>query len=135
MFSSDFKSALRSILRNKVTSVISILGLGIGLGCIMILMALVFHERSFDKFIPDNKNVYRILFGSSAQISYPVAENMSQEFPEVKEYFRYYQAISLQVKTNNNEIIRESNFGFADPSDLQNNRYQIHFRISCRLTF
>lgn len=116
MLSSDFKAALRSILRNRVTSAISILGLGIGLGCIIILIALIIHEKSFDRYIPDYKNVYRITLGNVGQAPYPLPEMMAGEFPEVKDYFRYYKALSLQVRTSKNEILREYEFGFADSS-------------------
>ena len=64
MIISDLKTAIRSILRNKVPSIISILGLGIGLGCIIVLIALILHEKSFDTFIPEHRNVYRIIFGN-----------------------------------------------------------------------
>jgi putative ABC transport system permease protein len=116
MFRSNIRSAIRSIFRNKVTSAISILGLGIGLGCIIVLTALIIHERSFDKFIPDHKNVYRINFGSSSQTQYPLAETMAQEFPGVKDFFRYYQSGSVLIRNLKNEIVRENDFGFADKS-------------------
>lgn len=116
MILSDLKSAIRNILRNRVTSIISILGLGIGLGCIIILVALIIHERSFDTFIPDHRNVYRIIFGTSANTHYPLAESMAAEFPGVKDFFRYHQANSLQMKSPDNEIVRIRNFAFADPS-------------------
>ncbi len=112
----EIKRAARSIVRNKVTSTISVLGLGIGLGCIIILMALIIHEKSFDTFIPEHRSVYRIIFGSSAQTHYPLSEAMAGEFPGVKDFFRYYQANSLQIRTPDNEMVREQNFGFADPS-------------------
>ena len=63
MITTDFKIAVRNIHRNKVQSIISIMGLGIGLGCIILLMALIVHEKSFDKFIPDYNNVFRVLHG------------------------------------------------------------------------
>jgi putative ABC transport system permease protein len=112
----DLRTAIRSILRNKVPSAISIFGLGIGLGCIIVLIALIIHEKSFDTFIPEHKNVYRIILGTSGQTPYPLPEIMSQEFPEVKDFFRYYQDNSLQIKTPENEMARAQNFGFADPS-------------------
>ena len=65
MITSDLKAAARSILRNKVPSAISILGLGIGLGCIIVLTALIVHEKSFDTFIPEYRNVYRIVYGNT----------------------------------------------------------------------
>lgn len=116
MLSRDIKSVIRSIWRNKVTSSISILGLGIGLGCIIILLALIIHEKSFDTYIPDHRNVYRIIFGSNSQVQYPLAESMKNDFPEVKGFFRYYQANSVQLKTPDNQMVMENNFGFADSS-------------------
>lgn len=112
----DIKSAIRNITRNKVTSVISIFGLGIGLGCILALMALIVHEKSFDRFIPGYKNVYRIIRGTTANTQYPLAESMANDFPEVSDYFRYYQANSLQMKSSDQGIVRVNNFYFSDPS-------------------
>jgi putative ABC transport system permease protein len=114
MIASDIKFSLRSITRNKLQSAISILGLGIGLGCIILLLALILHETSFNKFIPDSKNVYRVVLGQSGLTHYPLAENMKSDFPEVKEYFRYYQTYNMQLRTSKNEKFRDSNFGYAD---------------------
>ena len=116
MLSQDLKSVIRSIFRNRITSSISILGLGIGMGCIIILLALIIHERSFDTFIPDHKNLYRIILGSNSQLHYPLAEAVKGDFPEVKDFFRYYQTNSVQIKTPENVIVIGNNFGFADPS-------------------
>jgi len=116
MIKQELTAVFRSILRKKVISAISILGLGIGLGCIIVLLALVVHEKSFDTFIPDHRNVYRIISGTFSQVHYPIAESMKNEFPEVRDYFRYYQSGSVQLKTQGNEIVREEDFGFADPS-------------------
>ncbi|HLP73808.1 MAG TPA: ABC transporter permease, partial [Bacteroidales bacterium] len=116
MLSSDFKAAIRNIFRNKVPSAISILGLGIGLGCIILLLALIIHEKSFDRHIPGYKNVYRITLGNIGQAPLPLAGKMKSEFPEVKDYFRYVQAMSVQIRTKDNAIIRESDFSFADSS-------------------
>jgi len=116
MVKQELTAAFRSIRRKKVISLISILGLGIGLGCIIVLMALVIHEKSFDTFIPDHRNVYRIISGKNSHVHYPLAESMKNEFPEVKDYFRYYQSGSVQIKVQGTETVREENFGFADPS-------------------
>lgn len=116
MFTSDIKAAFRNLLRNKVTSAISILGLAIGLGCIIILMALTLHERSFDRYIPGFKNIYRITLGNIGQTPYPLPETMAAEFPEVSDYFRYYEALLLQIRREGSEIVNEHDFAFADTS-------------------
>ncbi|HBZ20984.1 MAG TPA: hypothetical protein DEO60_07650, partial [Bacteroidales bacterium] len=113
---SNLKNAIRSISRNKVQSFISIIGLGIGLGCIILLLALILHEKSFDRFIPDHRNLYRIVFGQSALTQYPLAEKMKEEFPEVKDFFRFNQTNSIELRNPKNEMVRDRNFGFSDPS-------------------
>jgi putative ABC transport system permease protein len=116
MISPDLKIAIRNIRENKVQSIISILGLGIGLGCIILLLALIIHETSFDRFIPGHRNLYRIMFGGSSSSQYPIAEEMKTEFPEVKDFFRFYQAYNIQIKNQTNTIVRDQNFGFSDPA-------------------
>ena len=116
MIGSDLKLAVRSITRNKVQSTISILGLGIGLGCIILLLGLILHETSFNKFIPGYKNVYRIVLGKSGLTHYPLAETMKEEFPEVVDYFRFYSAYNMQLRNPQNVMVRDNNFGFADQS-------------------
>ncbi len=112
----DLKTAVRNIVRNRVQSVISILGLGIGLGCTILLLALILHETSFDKFIPDHQNLFRVMYGGSSGTQYPLAEQMKNDFPEVTDYFRFYQANSIQLHNNDQMVVRDNNFGFADPS-------------------
>ena len=116
MIATDFKIAVRNILRNKVQSAISILGLGIGLGSIILLLALIVHETSFDKFIPDYRNVNRIILGQTYTTSFPLAEELKKDFPEVKEFFRFYQAYNVAVGKAKNGMAFESNFSFSDTS-------------------
>ncbi|MBK7131483.1 MAG: ABC transporter permease [Bacteroidales bacterium] len=112
----DLKIAVRTLKGNRVLSAISILGLGIGLGSIILLLALIVHETSFDKYIPDYHNVNRILFGQTSSTSYPLAEEMKKDFPEVKDYFRFYQANNVPVGKAKNEMAFESSFSFSDAS-------------------
>ena len=110
----DFKIAYRNLLKNKVESLISILGLGIGLGCIMILGILFFHEYSFDKFIPDYKTAYRVQEDLRLQMPFLLAPSIKSEIPEIEDYFRYYQADRAELKNSQNRIVNENLFAFAD---------------------
>ena len=111
-----FKTAVRNIFRRKLQSVIGILGMGIGLGCIILLMALIVHENSFDKYVPDYQNVNRIIFGQSYNTPFPLAEEMKKDFPEVKDYFRFCQGYNVSIGTKKNEMSFEQNFAFSDTS-------------------
>ena len=116
MITSDIKLALRNIKRNKVTSIISILGLGIGLGCLILLQALIIHETTFDKFIPGYKNVYKVNFDQNCLLPYPLGEEMKKDFPEVKNFFRIADFPYFVVKNSKNEMVQEYNLAFADTS-------------------
>jgi len=61
MFKNYLKIAWRNISRNKVYSIINILGLSLGIcACIVIFLITTF-ELSFDKFHPDKNRIYRIV--------------------------------------------------------------------------
>ncbi len=112
----NLKIALRNLLRNKVLSLISILGLGIGLGSIILLLALITHERSFERCIPNYRNVYKVLLGNNCNSPFPLGEAMIKDLPEVKSFFRINQANIIQVRNSKNEFGRNQEFAFADSS-------------------
>ena len=116
MFWINLKTALRNILSNKVQSVISIIGLGLGLGSILLLTALIVHERSFETCIPGYRNVYKVTFGDDCKSAFPLGEQMKLDFPEVKDYFRLLQANNIQVRNLKNKSGHDEEFAFADSS-------------------
>ena len=61
MLKSYFIIAIRNLQRNKVYSLINIVGLSIGLTCTMLIMLYVMDEVSFDKFHKDVNHIYRII--------------------------------------------------------------------------
>jgi putative ABC transport system permease protein len=63
MLQNYLKIALRNLLRNKVYSVINILGLAIGVCACLVIFLLVSFELSFDNFHPDRERIYRITSG------------------------------------------------------------------------
>lgn len=61
MFFNNLKIAFRSILKNKLFSLINVLGLSIGLCAAMVIGAIVYFDFSFDNFHPDKERIYRIV--------------------------------------------------------------------------
>lgn len=60
MIKSYFKIAYRTIGKNKVYSVINVLGLALGICACLIIYLVTLHEFSFDTFHPDKERIYRI---------------------------------------------------------------------------
>jgi putative ABC transport system permease protein len=115
----NLKMPIRGIFKNKLQSAISIFGLGIGLGCIMLLALLYIHENSFDRYIPDHQRLYRVIQGNDCQTSYLLGDAIKAEMPQVKSFFRYYQTPDVELRTGNNEIVKDKLFAFSDPSIFQ----------------
>lgn len=92
-------TALRSLKKNKFFSILNILGLGIGLAVFLLIAQYVTFERSFESFVPDADNIYRVsltnyanneLIFSSAE-NYPgVAHALRSDLPEVVDCARLY---------------------------------------------
>ena len=60
MFKNYFKTAWRSLLKNKFYSAINISGLAVGLATGILLLLWVQNEKSYDKFNNDFQNIYRL---------------------------------------------------------------------------
>jgi len=61
MFKNYLKVAFRNIRRQKVYSLINILGLAIGIACFLLIVFFIQHERSYDDFHKNGKNIYRVI--------------------------------------------------------------------------
>jgi ABC-type antimicrobial peptide transport system permease subunit len=69
MTGSYFKMAKRSLLANKGTTTINVLGLVIGIASALAIISIIRFELSFDTFHTDHKNIYRMVRVSGADLS------------------------------------------------------------------
>ena len=61
MIKNFFKIAIRNIKKNRVFSVINVLGLAIGISACLIIFTVTRFELSFDRFHPDKNRIFRIV--------------------------------------------------------------------------
>src|SRR5664279_5356042 len=61
MIKNYFKTALRNLRRNKIFSLINVLGLAIGISASLVIYLLVNYHFTFDKFEKDNDRIYRVV--------------------------------------------------------------------------
>lgn len=96
MWLSYIKIAFRSLIKQRLYASINIAGLAIGVTtCILILM-FVRYEQSYDRFVPQAENIYRLnLEGKLGDNSFsmtnstaPAGPTMLAEYPEVVNYVR-----------------------------------------------
>lgn len=62
MLSTYFKTAWRNLIRNKVYSVLNILGLATGMAVALLIGLWVYDQTSYDKFLPGYRQIYQVRF-------------------------------------------------------------------------
>src|ERR1700744_4377490 len=97
MLKNFFKVACRNLLKNKVFSLVNILGLAIGMSACFFIFLYIHFERSYDGFHKNADDLYRVpvtLTGSTSNVTtqatnHPAAgPAMKHEFPEVIDFAR-----------------------------------------------
>ena len=125
MFKNYLKIAWRNLSKNKVFSIINIVGLAIGLGCFLLISLYVIDELSYDRFNKHAERIYRvdsdiIMGGTSLDLavaSDPMGATLKKDYPQVEAYTRFYSNGSIMIKKGN-EYIDEPNFSHADSTLL-----------------
>ncbi len=115
------------MVKDKIISLVNLVGLSLGIACAIVLTSWVLYETSYDKDIPDSDKIYRITlegyinneFIQSTQALAGIAPEAKKNFPEVEDYARlvnnYKDCI---IKTEGQESFRES--GYAADSTFFN---------------
>jgi putative ABC transport system permease protein len=122
MIKNYFIIAWRNLLKNKVFSVINILGLSIGLACCILMFLFIQHELSYDKFNIHSSNIYRITSESEstsgktnlAVTPAPWAPLMKKDLPEINNYVRIFKAEKSIIGQPGQQKFYENDLLFVD---------------------
>lgn len=136
-----FITAIRNLRKNKFFSLLNILGLAIGMAVFLLIAQYVHFERSYENFIPNKENIYRVTLEAynSNQLEMASAENypgvgpaLKNELPEVLNYARLYNMgyKNNVIITNENAkpdpiAFRQRKFLYADSTFLPMMGYQM----------
>jgi putative ABC transport system permease protein len=92
MFSNYFKVLVRNLVKNKMFSLLNILGLSIGLATCLLISLYIFDEASYDKHHVDGDRVFRIVTTSNGQswaaLPPPFAAAAKNDLPDIEEATR-----------------------------------------------
>ncbi len=123
MFKNYFKTALRSLSKNKFYTSINIIGLAIGIATCLLIFLYVTDELNYDTYNVKADRIYRvnneIKFNGNyldlAQAPALLGSTMAREIPQVQQYTRLSWYGSFLVKKGNQNI-QEGRVGYADSS-------------------
>ena len=113
MIRNYFKTAFRNLFRNKIYSFINIAGLSIGLSCAILILLYVKDEVSFDMFLKNVNNIYRVVSKSKRDgiehkdgvTGYLQGPRFTQNIPGIQSFVRVQDG-SEDIKTGN-EIVSQ----------------------------
>ncbi len=129
MFKNYLTIAYRNLLKNKVFSLINILGLAIGMAACLLILQYVSFELSYDDF--RKPNIYRLveysyqdgeMMSSRAQTTPAIAPAMKRDLPEVVSAARVVHTKPLMsdpVMQIDDRSFHEDKIYFADSSFLE----------------
>lgn len=124
MLSNYIKIAVRNILRNKLHSFINVLGLSIGIACVILLCLYIQDELSYDKHFSKHDRIYLVMtkqvIGDEesllANTCFPLAPAMMNEYSFIEQAVRTrHYPDKLFFVDRNGTNINEKNIYFADP--------------------
>jgi ABC-type antimicrobial peptide transport system permease subunit len=132
MFKNYFKTAFRSLTRNRNYTIINIAGLAVGIAVFMMIFIIIQFQTSFDNFHSKKDRVYRVLTEShhadESTISYgknvpfPMPEGLKTAFPQLEQVAPVYASHNdeLQVLDDNGTPVKnfkeQSGVFYTSPS-------------------
>src|ERR1700744_389978 len=123
MLKNIWRTTYRTLVKNKVYTLVNVLGLTIGIAAYILISAYVNFEKSYDRMFKDAGNIYRVesSFYKAGHLtdSWPTSTNgyataMKANFPEIASIVRINWNSSERVVRYNNIKYREEHVCFAD---------------------
>lgn len=127
MIQNLLKIALRNFHRERIFSLLQVLGLSLGISSCLLISLYAIHEFSFDSFHEKGDRIYRInqtfiwgdedaLFGSTGPA---VMYAIQQEVPEFESMVRVHTPGPFLVKTQKNQLFEEKEILAVDSAFFQ----------------
>jgi putative ABC transport system permease protein len=93
MFKDYFKTAFRSLFRNRSYTIINIAGLAVGIAVCMMIFIIIQFQTSFDNFHSKKDRIYRVLSEfhhtegakTGKDVPFPMPAGLKTTFPQIEE--------------------------------------------------
>ena len=123
MFSNFLIIAFRLLRRDKLHSIINIIGLSIGIACCIIIMMYLQNELTYDENHKHADQIFRLgikITMGDQSAEYPMAswsfgKRLKEEYPEIEDYVRIkpYSGVLFEFEE---KVFYEDEIALADPS-------------------
>lgn len=111
MFRNYFKTASRSLLRNKNLTIINIAGLAAGIAVCAMIFIIIQFQTSFDTFHSKKDRIYRVLTeyhhaeaaNTGKDVPFPLPQALKTNFPRIE------QVVSIWASHNDQLVLPDGN--------------------------
>jgi len=125
MLKNYIKIAFRNLVKDRVYSLINVIGLAVGMACCLFILLYIQEEFSYDRFHSNSDRIYRAVLDLNrpdgtrhfASTPYALAPAAESEFASVKEFVRLYRSQPVATEIQDRQF-EESRFYFADAAFL-----------------
>lgn len=138
MLKNIFLTSFRILLREKLFTIINIIGLAIGLGVFTLIFMYYTHEKNFDTHFPESDRIFRVTTDmiweegarqETAVTPGPTGFQMHAEFPEIISFARILpsERILIESESAQGEVIKhyENNVIYTEHSFFDLFRMQV----------
>jgi putative ABC transport system permease protein len=99
-----YKTYFRHLLKNKLYTLVTIIGFAISLAFIILLGVYIKNELSVDNFQVNKDRIYRIESEGAADFSGPIAVDLKDKYPDIESYTRVYEQSGVAALTTNKKL-------------------------------
>jgi len=111
----NIKQIIRSLIKRKLYTTINVIGLGIGLGCAILMATYIIHEFSYDRHYSDANRIFRVIDGKDVGTYYAMGEAFIKDVPEIEEVCRIFPVNNIRIKKDR-RYQKEELLVLADPT-------------------
>ncbi len=116
MFKHFVNITIGSFKENKINTLITVFGLGVGLACTIIIALWVNYELSYDRFHENPQDLYKAAFSYDPLdfhayiLPAPVARHLKEEYPDIKNTTVFYQWSNKKIIQGENKFLVSGSF-------------------------
>lgn len=118
MLRNYFITVIRNIKREKAFTFLNLSGLGLGIGCALVIFKIISYQLSYETHLSNYDNLYRVVrqtiistgIRNNAGVPHPVGEALRNDFPDLKVGRTYFETgHQVAVKKENGDYNRFRN--------------------------
>lgn len=112
MLKNYFKTAWRSLINNKVYSLLNILGLAIGMTVALLIGLWVYDQYSWDSFLPGREQAYQVKYNinnkgdirTQPDVCLPLGDALKKDIPEIAHVAPMFGSASNMLKVGDKKL-------------------------------